>query len=187
MRVGRRDHIVIPADVRLVERRHAGASSAPRPLPQAIYLSFSRRSRQDAGDRQGPGTRNSFHVRSPFYSRSAAANPRLAFRRSMCRVPVVRAAHRRIELREDAIGVVAIDPHVSIEVRREHVRFVELGLRVVDHRIPCDAVERRRCRPTCGAPGGVMPRASMSFFSAALSFCSRAISSSSALRSSGTG
>src|SRR5262245_16212656 len=48
--------------------------------------------------------------------------PRVALRSA-----VIRARDCGIELREDAVRILAIDPHVAIVVRLEHVRFVDLG------------------------------------------------------------
>jgi hypothetical protein len=52
----------------------------------------------------------------------------------------------RVELRVYAIRVIAIDPDVSVIVGLEPVRLVDLGLRVVDHRVVRHALERRRRR-----------------------------------------
>ena len=55
---------------------------------------------------------------------------------------VSRARHRRIQRREHAIRILAINPDMPIEMRLEHVRLVECRARVVGHRIVRHAMER---------------------------------------------
>ena len=55
---------------------------------------------------------------------------------------MIGAAHGGVERREDPIGVLAIDPDVAVEVRLEHVRFIERRTGVVGHCVVWHAVER---------------------------------------------
>src|SRR5688572_6211759 len=50
------------------------------------------------------------------------------------------AAHLRIELREHPVRVVAIYPDVPIEVRLEHMGFVNRGPRVIEHMVVGDTL-----------------------------------------------
>src|SRR5688572_4388723 len=76
-------------------------------------------------------------------------------RRVILRSSVVGAGHGGIELREDAIRVRAMEPDVTIEMRLEHVRFVNRGGGIVHHRVPRYSVEGRRLGMACGAPGSL--------------------------------
>ena len=57
---------------------------------------------------------------------------------------VSRARHGRIQRREHAVRVLAINPDMPVEVRLEHVRLVECRARIVGHRVVRHAMERRR-------------------------------------------
>lgn len=56
---------------------------------------------------------------------------------------MIGAAHRRIEGREYAVWVVAVDPDVAVEVRLEHVRFIDGRVGIIGHRVVRHTVERR--------------------------------------------
>ena len=70
------------------------------------------------------------------------------------RAPVVRTGHTGIELREHAVRILTIDPHVAIVMGFEHVRFVGVGARIILHRVVRHAVERGRRGMARRVPGG---------------------------------
>ena len=66
---------------------------------------------------------------------------------------MIHASDCRIQRREHAVRVLAVDPDVPIEVGFEHVRLVDRRVRVIGHRIERDAMECRPLGVSGRAPG----------------------------------
>ena len=65
----------------------------------------------------------------------------------------MRTAHVRVERRKYPVGILPIDPHVPIPMRRELVRVVRSGCGIIRHEIVRNAVERWRIDMTGRFPG----------------------------------
>src|SRR3546814_3088889 len=66
---------------------------------------------------------------------------------------VMGAGDVRVEGREDAAGIVAKQPDMTVVMRLEHMRFVERRRRIVDHMLEGDAMERGRRLVSRRSPG----------------------------------
>src|SRR3546814_13383162 len=66
---------------------------------------------------------------------------------------VMGAGDVRVEGREDAAGIVAKQPDMTVVMRLEHMRFVERRRRIVDHMLEGDAMERGRRLVSRRPPG----------------------------------